>query len=105
MSDQDFYRGYLLVRLAKIGTEWDISNRMMKMTDPEENWEITFACPIYGAWDLIVEVSFKRLEDLDQVVTALRSDDEIRANIEETTTLVSSKPNYNAIRKQFKKSA
>jgi len=100
---EDFYRGYLLVRLAKIGTEWDICEKMMALKDPENNWEITFTCPIYGAWDLIIEVSFKRLEDLDTVVTTLRSDEEIRDNIEETTTLVSSKPNYEAIRKQYNK--
>ena len=77
MSD-DFYRGYLLVRLAKIGSEWAISNKMMEMVDPNGNWEITFACPIYGAWDLMIEISFKQLEDLDSVVTALRADEEIR---------------------------
>ena len=32
MSDQaDVYRGYLLVRLAKIGTEWDITKKMMDL--------------------------------------------------------------------------
>ena len=62
---EDFYRGYLLVRLAKIGTEWSISNKMMEMVDPDGNWEVTFACPIYGAWDLMIEISFKQLEDLD----------------------------------------
>jgi DNA-binding Lrp family transcriptional regulator len=98
----DFYRGYLLVRLAKIGTEWDISEKMMAMTDPTENWEITFACPIYGSWDLMIEVSFKKLEDLDVVVTTLRSDETIRDSIEETTTLVSSKPNYNELRKKYR---
>jgi DNA-binding Lrp family transcriptional regulator len=104
MSD-DYYRGYLLVRLAKIGTEWEISDKMMAMSDDsgEKNWDVTFACPIYGAWDLMVEISFKQLENLDQVVTSLRADEEIRDNIEETTTLVSSKPNYNEIREKFKK--
>ena len=104
MSDEvDFYRGYLLVRLARIGTEWDITNKMMNLEDPEKNWEITYASPIYGPWDLIVEISFKKLEHLDTVVTKLRADDETRDYIEETSTLVSSKPNYISLRKEHGK--
>lgn len=100
---EDLYRGYLLIRLARIGTEWEISEKMMKMSDPSGNWEITFASPIYGSWDVLVEISFKKLEDLDVVVTSLRSDDEIRESIEETTTLVSSRANYNEFRALYKK--
>ena len=103
MSESDSYRGYLLIRLAKIGTEWLVSEKMMAMVDPDKNWEITYATPIYGAWDLIVEVLFSRLEDLDLIVTGLRSDEDIRDNIEETTTLVSSRANYHATRKKYNK--
>ena len=104
MNDQeDYYRGYLLVRLAKIGTEWDISEMMMKLKDEDKQWDITYATPIYGAWDMIVEISFKELGDLDRVVTKLRADSELRDLIEETTTLVSSKANYDSVRKEHGK--
>jgi DNA-binding Lrp family transcriptional regulator len=99
----DSYRGYLLIRLARIGSEWEISERMMAMNDPKGDWEVTFASPIYGSWDVLVEISFKKLEDLDTVVTALRSDDNIRDSIEETTTLVSSRANYDDFRAKYKK--
>ena len=86
------YRGYILARLSRIGTEWQITDKMMTLKG--DSWKVTYCTPIYGSWDLIVEVSFEKLEDLDVVVTRMRSDVEIRENIEETTTLVSSKPNY-----------
>jgi len=89
-----FYRGYILVRLAKIGAEYDITEKMMKLKDPKGSWFVTFCSPIYGAWDIVIETSFKKLEDLDFIVTTLRSSEDIRDSIEETTTLVSSKPNY-----------
>ncbi|SRR6056297_3451365 len=102
-QEGDYYRGYLLVRLARIGTEWDITDKMMGMEDPDKHWEITYATPIYGAWDLLIEISFKKLENLDTVVTKLRADDDIRDFIEETTTLVSSKPNYIETREKYGK--
>jgi DNA-binding Lrp family transcriptional regulator len=89
---QKCYRGYVLARLSRIGTEWEITEKVMNLK--ANTWEITYATPIYGAWDLIIEVSFEKLEDLDVVVTQIRSDESIRESIEETTTLVSSKPNY-----------
>jgi DNA-binding Lrp family transcriptional regulator len=86
------YRGYILCRLSRIGTEWQLTDKIMELKG--DSWEITYCTPIYGAWDLIVEVSFEKLEDLDVVVTRLRSEPDIREKVEETTTLVSSKPNY-----------
>jgi DNA-binding Lrp family transcriptional regulator len=91
---EKYYRGYILARLSKIGSEWDMSEKMIKLKDPDKSWLITYVTPIYGSWDLIIEVSFTKLEDLDYVVTTFRSDESIRENIEETTTIVSSKPNY-----------
>ena len=91
-----YYRGYILFRLSKIGTEWKLVEKMKTMMsdDGGDTWKITYATPIYGAWDLICEVSFKVLENLDNVVSAIRMDDDVKDFIEETTTLVSSKPNY-----------
>jgi hypothetical protein len=91
-----YYRGYIIFRLAKIGTEWQVVNKLMKMKseDNGQEWKVSYATPIYGAWDLIAEVSFSKLENLDVVVTSIRMDEEVKDFIEETTTLVSSKPNY-----------
>lgn len=94
---EKYYRGYILIRLSKIGTEWDVVEKLMSMKSNDDNgeeWSVTFATPVYGAWDLIAEVSFKHLENLDTVVTNTRMDAAINDFIEETTTLVSSKPNY-----------
>lgn len=91
-----FYRGYVLARLAQIGTEWDIVENALhlKPTESDEDWEITYASPVYGMWDLIIEVSFTQLAHLDTVVTYLRNNEAFRDKIEETSTLVSSRPNY-----------
>lgn len=90
-----FHRGYILARLSRIGVEWKLTDAIAAMKPNEgEDWAITYVTPIYGGWDLIVEVSFKRLEDLDVIVTRLRQLDEVAPHIEDTTTLVSSKPNY-----------
>ncbi|MBD3353472.1 MAG: hypothetical protein GF364_18460 [Candidatus Lokiarchaeota archaeon] len=93
---EKYYRGYILFRLAKIGTEWEIVDKMMKMKsdDNGKEWRVSYCTPIYGAWDLIAEVSFSQLENLDTVVTSIRMDADVKDYIEETTTLVSSKPNY-----------
>ena len=96
-SEDKFFRGYILVRLSKIGVEWNLANRVMSYKPVEGKWKVTYSTPVFGPWDVIIEISFKKLEDLDEVVTKMREDEEIRGSIEETTTLVSSKPNYPAI--------
>jgi hypothetical protein len=91
-----YYRGYILVRLKIIGEEWKVVEKIsgLKSTEAGENWEVSYATPVYGGWDLIIECSFTKLEELDKIVTALRSDSEIASAIEETTTLCGTKPNY-----------
>jgi len=91
-----YYRGYILIRLKIIGTEWKVVEKLtgLKSTDPEEDWKVTYATPIYGGWDIIIECSFTKLKDLDQIVTYCRIDEEMSNWIEETTTLVSSKPDF-----------
>ncbi|MHA1338679.1 MAG: hypothetical protein ACTSRZ_01475 [Promethearchaeota archaeon] len=93
---QKYYRGYILFRLAKIGTEWKVVEKMMQMKSEDNGkaWKVTYCTPIYGAWDLLAEVSFTQLEHLDNVVSKIRMDPEVNDFIEETTTLVSCKPNY-----------
>ena len=91
-----FYRGYILVRLKTIGTEWKVVEKLssLKSTESEENWQVTYVTPVYGGWDLVVECSFTKLQELDKIVAYMRVDDQLSHWIEETTTLVSSKPDY-----------
>ena len=91
-----YYRGYVLIRLKTIGKEWEIVDKLkgLRSKDPNEDWMVTYATPVYGGWDLVVECSFTKLKELDKIVTFIRVDDELGAWIEETTTLVSSKPDY-----------
>ena len=91
-----FYRGYILVRLKTIGTEWKVVEKLssLKSTESEENWRVTYVTPVYGGWDLVVECSFTKLQELDKIVTYMRVDDQLSQWIEETTTLVSSKPDH-----------
>ena len=79
-----------------IGKEWNIVEKVkiLKSSGEDEKWEITYACPIYGGWDVLIECSFTRLQDLDKIVTFLRTDNDIAQYLEETTTLCGTKPNY-----------
>jgi hypothetical protein len=91
-----YYRGYILIRLKVIGTEWEVVQKLtnLKSSDQDEDWKITYATPVYGGWDVIVECSFSKLKDLDKIVTYCRVDDELSQWIEETTTLMGSKNDY-----------
>ena len=91
-----YYRGYILIRLRVIGTEWKVVKKLteLKSTDPDDDWKITYATPIYGGWDLIVECKFSKLQELDKIVTFCRVDEELSQWIEETMTLCGTKPNF-----------
>jgi len=82
--------------LKLIGTEWKVVDKLrgLRSTEPDENWKITYVTPIYGGWDLIIECSFEDLQDLDKIVTYCRVDKDLSQWIEETTTLVSSRPDW-----------
>ncbi|MBN1803375.1 MAG: hypothetical protein JW891_17830 [Candidatus Lokiarchaeota archaeon] len=84
------------MRLKLIGKEWDIVNKLRgkTSTEPGEDWKITYATPVYGGWDLIVECSFSKLNDLDKIVTFCRVDPELGSWIEETTTLMGSRNDF-----------
>ena len=79
-----------------IGTQWKVKEKLkgLKSYNPDEDWEITYATPIYGGWDLMVECKFNKLEDLDKIVTICRTDNDLNQWIEATTTLISTKRNY-----------
>ncbi len=85
-----------MVRLKVIGTEWKVADKLkgLKSTEPDEDWAVTYASPVYGGWDLIVECSFTHLKELDKIVTFCRVDEELSTWIEETATLCGTKPNY-----------
>ena len=91
-----YYRGYILIRLKVIGTEWKVVDKLagLKSNKLEEDWKITYATPLYGAWDVIVECSFNKLKDLDTIVTFCRIDKDLSQWIEETTTLMGSRNDY-----------
>ncbi len=79
-----------------IGTQWKVTKKLkgLKSSNPQEDWEITYATPIYGGWDLIVECKFAKLEDLDDILSFCRTDEELSQWIEATTTFISTKKNY-----------
>ncbi|MFX0081859.1 MAG: hypothetical protein ACFE94_08910 [Candidatus Hodarchaeota archaeon] len=79
-----------------IGTQWKVAEKLkgLKPKNSKEDWEITYATPIYGGWDLMVECSFNDLDDLEKIVTFCRTDEELSEWIEATTTLISTKRNY-----------
>jgi len=91
-----YYRGYILLRLKIIGTEWKVVEKIkgLKSKEADEDWKVTYATPLYGGWDLIVECSFTKLQDLDRIVSYCRIDEELSQWIDETTTLCGTKPNY-----------
>ena len=91
-----YYRGYVLMRLKVIGSEWEVVEKLkdLKSTEAEDDWKITYATPIYGGWDVIVECSSKKLKDLDKIVPFCRIDEDLSHWIEETTTLMGSKNDY-----------
>ena len=79
-----------------IGTQWKVKEKLkgLKSKNSNEDWEITYATPIYGGWDLMVECKFNNLDDLDKIITFCRTDEELSNWIEATTTLISTKRNY-----------
>ena len=85
-----------MVRLKIIGTQWKIVEKL-KALKPEEgqDWNITYASPTYGGWDLIIECVFSNLEDLDKIVSFCRTDTDLKEWIDATTTLISTKKNFN----------
>ncbi len=84
-----------MVRLKIIGTQWKIVEKL-KGLKPEEDqdWKITYTSPTYGGWDLIVECIFSNLEDLDKIVSFCRTDEDLKEWIDSTTTLISTKRNF-----------
>ncbi|MFX1274285.1 MAG: hypothetical protein ACFFBP_07660 [Promethearchaeota archaeon] len=85
-----------MIRLKTIGKEWEITNILRGKSSAEEgeDWKITYATPVYGGWDIIIECSFSKLNDLDKIVTFCRVDPDLGQWIEETTTLMGSRNDF-----------
>ncbi|MFX1489588.1 MAG: hypothetical protein ACFFBI_10600 [Promethearchaeota archaeon] len=79
-----------------IGTQWQVAEKLKKLksTEPNEDWKVTYATPVYGGWDLLIECKFTNLEDLDKILTFCRTDKDLSEWIEATTTLISTKRTY-----------
>jgi len=91
------FRGYILIRLKTVGTEWKVVEKLsgLKSTDAEEDWRVTYVTPIYGGWDLIVECSFTKLQELNKIESFIHLDEDLSQLIEETTTLIGTNSNFN----------
>ena len=78
-----------------IGTQWKIVEKLKVLKpDKSQDWNITYASPTYGGWDLIIECVFNNLEDLDKIVSFCRTDNDLKEWIDATTTLISTKRNF-----------
>jgi hypothetical protein len=91
-----YYRGYILIRLKIIGSQWDIVDKInsFNRNKSTENWKITYITPTYGGWDLIIECLFSNLNDLDEIITYCRTDPDLAQWIEATTTMISVKNDF-----------
>ena len=85
------FRAYILLRLSHVGSEWDVCERIKKIFPRER---VDYACPVYGAWDIVIEVTFEELNQLDEVVTKIREDGMLKEVTEETTTMVAARNTY-----------
>ena len=91
-----YYRGYILIRLKIIDTQWDIVKKLkdFNLKSSDKNWEITYVTPTYGGWDLLIECIFSELSDLEKIISFCRLDNDLKRWIETTTTLISVRNNF-----------
>ncbi|MHA1265599.1 MAG: hypothetical protein ACTSRS_10220 [Candidatus Helarchaeota archaeon] len=90
MTDKK-YRAYILLRLSNVGKEWDVVEKIKELFSREL---VTYAVPVYGAWDIICEISYTQLDQLDKIVTEIREDELLKSAIEETTTMVGARATF-----------
>ena len=91
-----YYRGYILIRLKIIDTQWKIIEKVnaFQSTHPSKDWKITYISPLHGAWDMIIECIFNELENLNTIINFCRTNAELINWIEATTTFISIKKNF-----------
>lgn len=81
-----YYKAYTLVKI-KEGQEWDFIKKIKK--EEFKGAKIEYANPIYGTWDILVEISFDNLDSLDRLVTRLR-----KSEIEDSLTYIGACRDY-----------
>ncbi|MHA1143224.1 MAG: hypothetical protein ACTSRW_00630 [Candidatus Helarchaeota archaeon] len=91
MAGDKKFRAYILLRLSSVGDEWEVVERLKKVFPRER---VPYACPVFGAWDVVVEINFDELNQLDEVVTNLRNDAMFKEILEETTTMVAARNTF-----------
>ncbi|MHA1785762.1 MAG: Lrp/AsnC ligand binding domain-containing protein [Candidatus Helarchaeota archaeon] len=91
MTEKKKFRAYILLRLSAVGKEWEVCDRISKIFERER---VPYACPVYGAWDVVVEITFDELNQLDGVVTEIREDSVLKGICDETTTMVAARNTY-----------
>ncbi len=91
MAGDKKIRAYILLRLSSVGDEWEVVERLKKVFPRER---VPYACPVFGAWDVVVEINFDELNQLDEVVTNLRNDAMFKEILEETTTMVAARNTF-----------
>ena len=91
-----YYRGYILIRLKIIGSQWNIVEKLNTFNRNKStgDWKITYITPTYGGWDLIIECLFSDLSDLDTIISYCRTDSDLVQWIEATTTMISLKKDF-----------
>ena len=78
-------KGYILFRLAKIGVEENVIQKIMAI-ESNQNYQVEYCCVVFGAWDLMCEILYKDQTSYAELLTKIRALP-IRNNIEEMTTL------------------
>ena len=78
------HKSYILLRLKEVGREWDVLERVKKLYGKDL---VPYGGTVYGAWDLIIEVTFSEFEEVDKVVTGIREDELIAKYVSDTTTM------------------
>jgi len=91
MAEKKKFRAYILLRLSTVGKEWQVCDRIAEIFDRSL---VTYACTVYGAWDVVVEVTFDELNKLDDVVTKIREDSMLKDVCDETTTMVAARNTF-----------
>ncbi|AWR93347.1 Lrp/AsnC ligand binding domain-containing protein [Acidianus brierleyi] len=71
-------KGYVLL-ITSIGKETDIVNDLKRIQGVKE------ATPVYGEYDIVVEIEAPTLEELNKVISQIRRN----SNIIRTVTLIS----------------
>ncbi|MFX1409838.1 MAG: hypothetical protein ACFFA6_05775 [Promethearchaeota archaeon] len=91
-----YFRGYILIRLKIIGTQLKVLEKVkeLKSISSDENWKITYATPLYGAWDFLIECVFSDLPDMEEIISFFRNNEELKQWVEATTTLIGLRKNY-----------